>query len=493
MDADSYSIAKLFKVLANAIRIQIVLMLAESSMSYTSIQARLGGMTTGTLNFHLTKLQPLVEKINGLYSLTDLGQKALIFIESSSGSEVIRTPKKNNIWENFLLLNQYFIIPLAFTSYLISLLLVYFKSPVYIISFGIIVTNTFYARFAMEKLYQSSTPKRVLFTSVSSIFLGLTLYMSVITGIVSDMYLLLQDLSNSFNQDLSKSFNISGISIGQVPSIDFSGFIVASIVGLVIGVVISVNTYDELPDFIPPSYQQDMIITKVEGRSYTWILISAALLIVTVLSTGISVNVLNRIFSSHLSLGFKITYQAILILSQMLVLWILSKRLKKGSIFRFVSLFLLPSLIFEVSVGSDIDTGVFNSFGVLFSQPNNIIYNFPENVVLIFLRYLFLYTLLHSLSPSRAYYKFLDTYEIILIFSAIVLLLQVRYESLESILLLVAGYSINYVIRMIPSKILQKITLVLYFLLFLYFLVLKISGIYYYLLLISIVVNLYKK
>ncbi len=51
-------VSQLFKVLATAIRVQIILMMAESPMSYSSIQARLSGITTGTLNFRLTKLVP---------------------------------------------------------------------------------------------------------------------------------------------------------------------------------------------------------------------------------------------------------------------------------------------------------------------------------------------------------------------------------------------------------------------------------------------------
>ena len=473
-------VSQLFKVLANAIRVQIILMLAESPMSYSSIQARLDGIATGTLNFHLTKLKPLIQKVDDLYSLTPLGEKAMAFIDSYSEVERISTPKKNDIWESFLNLRAGYVLPLALLSYSIGLVMVFMDAPLYVVSAGIVVTNALFARFAMEKIYQSETPNRMVFTSTSSAVIGLLLFMSVVLGMISDAYL---DLV-AFTYEYMGS-DYLGTVVDTVPHADFTTIVGASFFGLLIGVVVAHHTYGELPDLSYVTREHEVVVSEVRPRSRWWLSISVVLLPVTYIAFEFSFILVRYSTAQYplIRILSKLTTQALIATVQGLVLWGMSRRINPRMWTSRTRLYvaLVPSMVLEfllvgywVNYTSLPDTriGVFGyEFRTLVAG-----YDLPNYPILILLRYFTIFVVLHSWRPSNADDRWQDTLELILSFVVVYALFQVPLAAQHLLPFLVVGYAVNFLIKLVPWRRLRFTFLITYGLFALYVVFLQLVS-----------------
>ncbi len=459
-------VSQLFKVLANAIRVQIILMLAESPMSYSSIQARLGGIATGTLNFHLTKLKPLIQKVDDLYSLTPLGEKAMAFIDSYSEVERISTPKKNDMWESFLHLDPKYVLPLALLSYGTGLVMSFMGAPLYVVSAGLVVTNAVYARFAMEKIYQSETPSRLVFTATSSAVIGLLLFMSVVLGTISDAYFdLVAFTYGSGGSDLLRAV------VDTVPHMDFSAIVGASFLGLLVGVVVARHTYGELPDLSPVSREHEVVVSEVVPLSRLWLSVPVVLLPVTYVAFELSFILVSSSTAQYplIRILSKLTTQTLIAVVQGPVLWGMSRRIDPRTWTSRTRLYavMVPSMALEyLLVGywvnytslPDVRIGLFGyEFRTLIAG-----YDLPNYPVLILLRYFTIFVVLHSVSPSNADDRWQDTLELILSFVVVYALFQVPLAAQDLLPFLVVGYAVNFLIKLVPWRRFRPIFLIAY-------------------------------
>ncbi len=262
---DFSDVSDIFKILANKSRVRLILLLAGGGLSYTSIIERMGNPPTGTLNFHLNKLAPLIEKSEDMYSLNDTGKKAIGFIETYIHKAPLDTIKKEerSFFDDFFHLPEKYILLIYLGVFLIPMLFEYIESPVWIVNSILIASSAIAARFLAEKMYQSKRPRSTLFVGIISAGAMYLLYITIIIGIISNQFFKIVEFivfdkydniayNNIFYPDYSSLYYQTLRSVLKLYPviIDSSTQLMIFGLGTITGFVIARYQYGEFPSMI---------------------------------------------------------------------------------------------------------------------------------------------------------------------------------------------------------------------------------------------------
>ncbi len=194
-------LTKLFKSMSNPIRVSIIRLLQTGSMSYTTLLARLNNPATGTLNFHLSKMQDLIVKDKDVYKLTPVGEQMAEMMNSYSEvkvQNVINETPKKDLWQDYLNIDYKYLFPLGILLLLIPFL-AFFTNQVLIIDAALVLTFYVFTRFVLQKIYLEDNHGSVALLSVFSMFAVWLFFNSVTVGFYIYFYLTVLQLFQSQN------------------------------------------------------------------------------------------------------------------------------------------------------------------------------------------------------------------------------------------------------------------------------------------------------
>ena len=95
-NGDDLGEAGLFEAISHETRIRALFELRNNPLSFSELKRKLGISSSGNLQHHIRKLEPLIHlNSGGLYALTDEGQESLLAINAVRGMQNLMKNKLN--------------------------------------------------------------------------------------------------------------------------------------------------------------------------------------------------------------------------------------------------------------------------------------------------------------------------------------------------------------------------------------------------------------